>query len=136
MTKSDPFRRQTCGRMGCPFTTTTQACRTRCYTLALNYQYNCTRFEGVLQQEEPPEEPLELPQYRGESSRTAFSRHRGHMDMYKLGQSGFMWEHSAQSHGGVRGPEGGREDYRMSVVAVDRQPLRRILRKAIRIRRA
>ena len=58
------------------------------------------------------------------------------MDMYKSGQSGFMWEHCAQSHGGVRGPEGGREDYKMSVLVVDRQALRRILREAIRIRRA
>ena len=79
---------------------------------------------------------LRIPQYRGESSRTPFVRNGQHEGDYRRGKSGFMWSHTETHHQGVRGAGGGLSDYRMEVVGQDKDPMRRIIREAIRIKDA
>ena len=45
-----------------------------------------------------------------------------------------MWAHTVQEHSGVVGGDG--KDYILTVTATDRDPVRRVLREAVRIRSA
>ena len=118
LTMSDPFPREQCERGDCPLKTPT-GCATRCYNSNINYQYTCNRCEHEVERREQyvrahEEEPQEgesgetsqptVPQYRGESSRTLLTRHRGHMSDYSREEmSGFMWAHTMDTHHGAEG---------------------------------
>jgi hypothetical protein len=56
-----------------------------------------------------------------------------HLDSYRRKEEkSFMWQHTAKEHGGlVQG-----KDYVLTVTATDRDPVRRVLREAVRIRSA
>ena len=47
-----------------------------------------------------------------------------------------MWGHIQKYHEGVRGPSDGAADFKMEVVALDKDPMRRIIREALRIKDA
>ena len=44
-----------------------------------------------------------------------------------------MWEHTLDKHGGTRSDGDGQVDYTMVVHRTDRDPMRRIVREAVRI---
>ena len=70
---------------------------------------------------------LHLPKYRGESSRTAYSRNKNHLASYKQMKEVFIWDHTAEKHEGVRCSGDGQADYRMWMNRTDRYPMRRII---------
>ena len=72
--------------------------------------------------------------YCGESSRGCKTRYEQHVNKYNA-RKGFMWEHTAQHHGGVQGDTPAR-DYYMMLCNVDRDPIRRVVRESIRIKTA
>ena len=47
-----------------------------------------------------------------------------------------MWDHVAEKHNGDIGENDGAADFKMELYKVDRDPLRRVLREAIRIKKA
>ena len=112
----------------------------------INYQFNCRRcdakiIEKVQNQELGGElrvvEELDLeeerPQYRGETSRTPFTRAQAHYSNYQKGKKSFMFNHVVEKHGGdVRS---GQEDVEKVMVAKDQDVMRRQLREAIRIKK-
>ena len=76
-------------------------------------------------------ETLEEPQYLGESSRGCFTRFGQHAAKYRT-RSNFMYDHTVEKHEGVMGPA--LEDFSMERYSVDRDPVRRITREAVRTR--
>ena len=76
--------------------------------------------------------PLRI--YCGESSRGCNTRFQQHVVKYK-GRKGFMWDHTAEHHGGAQG-ETPACDYYMKLSSVDRNPIWRIVREPIRIKNA
>ncbi len=77
--------------------------------------------------------PVGRPKYKGESSRTPLVRAGQHLEAYgKKDEKSFMWEHTVREHGGLVGEK----DYVLTMTATDRDPVRRVLREAVRIRRA
>jgi hypothetical protein len=81
----------------------------------------------------PDDLPLVRPKYIGESSRTPLTRAGQHLQAYRRKEEkSFMWEHTAREHGGVVGSQ----DFVLTVTATDRDPVRRVLREAVRIRSA
>ena len=127
---SDPFPRESCMRDGCPLSRSDKGCRSRCYKSNINYTYTCTRCEQ--EQISTDGEEQQVAQYRGESSRTSYSRNRDHQKLFRQRNDSFMWDHIAEKHG----EETSGEDFRMELCKVDRDPMRRVLREAIRIKRA
>jgi hypothetical protein len=72
------------------------------------------------------------PKYKGESSRSPLTRASQHLASYKKREEkSFMWEHTVQEHGGLVGSD---RDFVLTVTATDRDPVRRVLREAVRIR--
>jgi hypothetical protein len=86
-------------------------------------------------QRQVQDEPLpHRPKYKGESSRTPLTRASQHLEAYrKKDEKSFMYDHTVKEHGGV---VGGSRDYVLTVTATDRDPVRRVLREAVRIRSA
>ena len=132
ISSSDPFPRSSCSRLGCPLGRGSEGCQSKCYKTNLNYTYTCARCEQVLSQGGQGDQ-VQLPQYRGETSRTAFTRNKQHMASYKQMKEGFMWDHTLDKHGGTRSGGDGQVDYTMVVHRTDRDPMRRIVREAVRI---
>ena len=46
----------------------------------------------------------------------------------------WMWEHTIEDHGGVRGPDGGVNDYVPKITGTFRDPLRRTSDEGVRIK--
>ena len=83
--------------------------------------------------QEGEESERSRPTYRGETSRTPYTRAQSHYSNYLKGKDSFMFEHTMEAHGGdVRGCQ---EDYEMVIVAKDKDVMRRLLREAVRITR-
>ena len=116
-------------RKGAP-THPDKGCRSRCYKSNINYIYTCTRCEQ--EQSSTDGEEQQVAQYRGESSRTSYSRNRDHQKLFRQKNDSFMWDHIAEKHG----EEASGEDFRMELCKADSNPMRRVLREAIRIKRA
>jgi hypothetical protein len=113
-----------------------KGCNCSCYATHHNYEWSCTRCDlDILQhqQDHGGDQPAPRPKYKGESSRTPLTRAAQHLDSYRRKEEkSFMWEHTAKEHGGlVQG-----KDYVLTVTATDRDPVRRVLREAVRIRSA
>ena len=108
---SDPFPRERCSRYMCPLEGP-KGCATKCYSANCNYQYTCGRCEekvvvGLQHGRTHGEEPGEIegetelvnmvPQYRGKSSRSLYTRHMGHLTDYARQKTkGFMWSHTRE----------------------------------------
>ena len=71
--------------------------------------------------------------YVGESCRGCYTRFQQHLANLKA-KKGFMWDHLTQMHK-VEPSEDPRDDFGMKRMSVDKDPLRRIVREAIRQRR-
>ena len=73
-----------------------------------------------------------IKQYRGETSKTAYTRNRGHEQQWRDKKGSWMFDHEQECLRGVHNI--GPDRFEMKVVSKDRDPLRRILREALRIR--
>jgi hypothetical protein len=114
----------------------TRGCSCSCYATHHNYEWSCTRCDLAIlqhQRDHGGDRPAPRPKYKGESSRTPLTRAEQHLAAYRRKEeNSFMWEHTAKEHGGeVQG-----KDYVLTVTATDRDPVRRVLREAVRIRSA
>ena len=80
------------------------------------------------------DEEEEVNQYRGETSKNAFHRNKGHVAKWKSKKGSFMYDHIQECQ--YLGENDAKDPslFKMDVVSKDRDPLRRILREAIRIR--
>jgi hypothetical protein len=110
-----------------------KGCNCGCYSCNHNYEWSCTRCDLQILQHQPGQgdPPAGRPKYKGESSRTPLTRATQHLEAYrKRDEKSFMWEHTVQEHGGVVEDK----DYVLTVTATDRDPVRRVLREAVRIR--
>ena len=74
--------------------------------------------------------------YRGESSKTPYTRHGWHIDALKAGKGSFMIDHSTTCKGMDKRFPVTDNMFRMEVVGRDKCPLRRVLREAVRIKDA
>jgi hypothetical protein len=68
--------------------------------------------------------------YKGESSRSAYTRAKAHYTAYRTQKDSWMWEHSMEHHGGENL---GQQDYDMRVVGADKDVMRRLMRESVRI---
>ena len=143
--KSDPFPRSTCNRDLCPITRGGQECRERCFQAHCNYAILCTRCD-------PPDEVTLLSNFReqptasrsthraphhvylGETSRGCYIRFQSHVSGYRC-KSNFMWNHVEKEHAGVYG-EIPSDDFYMKLSSVDSEPIQRVVRESVRIKRA
>ena len=80
-----------------------------------------------------------IPTYAGESSRTSYSRGASHLALYQGTnrdqlQKSWMHRHTMDSHGGVKGPNGGIHDYKMTLLSTHRKPLTRLLTEGVVIK--
>lgn len=110
----------------------------------INYTYTCQlcrlqavrgRVEGedVLSDQPVGRTPV-VAQYRGETSRSLYVRNREHIQAYtRNDQSGFMWNHVSANHQADMNSLPG-EIFKVEISGRDKDPLRRILREAIKIR--
>ena len=89
-----------------------------CYTSNVNYEFYCWRCDTKIlekevkrregeQEGEEEEERRGRPCYRGETSRTPYTRAQAHFSNYLKGRDSFMHEHTVKEHEGeVRGGAG------------------------------
>ena len=74
--------------------------------------------------------------YLGETARGCNTRFKEHVRDYTAeNPKGFMWEHVVKAHDSVRGAAPG-DDFYMKLCAVDRDPIRRVVRESVRIKNA
>ena len=89
-------------------------------------------------------------QYVGETSRTAYTRHKQHMVKYRAGARGhqpaaldddgedragsFMWTHTHNVHGGLVGQDGGEGDYKLSIEGRFKDTMTRQVDEDVRLR--
>jgi hypothetical protein len=121
----------------------TKGCNCACFSPHHNYEWSCARCDmKIIQhhgqdpagQDTGGEERPRRPKYMGESSRSPLTRASQHLAAYrKREDKSFMWEHTVQEHGGLVGSS---KDFVLTVTATDRDPVRRVLREAVRIRHA
>ena len=140
--RSDPFPRPSCHRTDCPMSFGDQGCKDSCFQDHVNYTIMCTRCEKARREWEVqaesesdavPRDQVPPPKfmYCGESCRGCYKRFGEHIDLYKS-KKNFMWQHVEEVHAGVVG-EDPHKDFFMKRVAVDPDPIRRILRESARI---
>ena len=125
--RQDPFPKESCGRTDCPLGA---KCRERCYQGHVNYEMRCVECEKKRKAEGEGKEYV----YYGESSRGCYVRNQGHKEAYgkKEGsEDGFMWNHAKEVHRY-------RKDLKfvMKRAAVDKEPMRRVLRESVKINEA
>ena len=152
--KSDPFPRNTCQRDLCPLTRGGQECRERCFQAHCNYAILCTRCDPPDEvslsshSRKPPPASCDPPAdetdaaviraphhvYLGETSRGCYIRFTAHITKYKS-KTNFMWDHVQKVHDGVRG-ENPANDFYMKLWSVDGEPIRRVVRESVLIKRA
>ena len=123
LVRSDPFPRQHCHRNDCPLDDP-DGCKERCFQGHVNYTIQCKKCGAV------SDEESEKCVYCGESSRGCYVRFKGHCELCKQGK-GWMYKHIEEHHKNeeVR-PE---EIFKMSRVSVDSDPIRRVIREAVKI---
>ena len=109
-----------------------------CYTSNHNYLYRCRRCEVDLENKvdswTKEQGPLNRPIYRGESSRTMYTRALGHLTKYRA-KDNFMWDHTRDMHDGILGPENGQGDYQMEFESRQKTSFARQIRESVLIKR-
>ena len=136
MCPPDPFERKVCGRTGCPMAEEDEGCKSKCYIANVNYTYICKRCkkdagrEGDQENEEEGGRRREVAQYRGETSQSLFSRHKGHLETLKSQKESWMLDHAREEHPEVILEEGGAASlFGVKVEPRDNDAMRRILGK-------
>ena len=157
---SNPFPNGHCGRNDC-YMCNMKPSFGKCYKSNIEYQFECARapcnrMEGDAPQmvpnpqmdhldedEEVQEEMLAntitRARYQGESSRTAYTRAKAHLDLYTSRSANqraksFMFRHAVTHHEGLLGPECGKKDFNMTITGSFYKPMDRILDESIRIK--
>ena len=133
MVRSDPFPRDKCDRE--------DACKDRCHQCHCNYTLSCRECDEKVREAANAEnadvscndKPVRFL-YVGESCRGCLTRFEQHMEMYKSAKN-FMWEHARDIHNRTDTSHDVYQDFDMRLEGVDRDPLRRVVREAVRIRR-
>ena len=122
LVRQDPFPRVSCGREKCPIG---RICKERCYQGHVNYEMVCVECE------ENRKDGEKKYVYFGETSRGGYIRNEGHCQAYRKGEEGFMVNHAREVHQG-------RKDLKFSMRCSTRDPdpLRRVLRESVKIKRA
>lgn len=152
LVKSDPFPLNICERKDCPIVKEKEECFMKCHLSNINYTISCTRCDAIIKEKVEVinnggggggddggggvsgGDDLVDTIYRGESSRSIYSRYTGgHMRQYK-DHNNMMWDHTMEAHGGVVGQVVSEDDYKVEVVGTDRDPIRRIICEAVRIK--
>ena len=115
-----------------------------CFQTGVNYQYTCKLCKEVVLRkynDQEDQEHLEgdenedmIGQYRGETSKTPFTRNEGHVSKWKTKKGSFIFDHGRKCKGVPEGRVITPDDFIMEVIKSDRCPLRRVLREAVRIR--
>ena len=112
----------------------------RCYDSNINYTYYCKRCKKSAEEGDDTGDEggsKEVAQYRGETSRSAFERHKGHLETLRSKKESWMLEHARDTHAEALREEGvAAALYGMKVEPRDKDSMRRILREAIRIKKA
>ena len=117
-----------------------------CYSENINYQIRCDRTPCNLDVKEEVdnikigESRTDNPPvvYRGETSRTMFTRGQVHLKSYRSNNKdtqnkSVLWRHTRDRHQGILGDEGGVHDYKMSLLGKDNNPLSRQCREGLYI---
>ena len=151
--RSNPFPRNHCNRVHCGLCHEGGS-KGKCYRANIGYEYVCKRCEEKNKQEIENGTSINLVtsfKYIGETSRTAFTRHNQHQSKYKTSsrqrdkytrekeEAGettgtFMWSHTRDYHGGVLGPEDGKNDYIMSQNGIFNDTMTRQVDEDVRMR--
>ena len=136
---SDPFPRARCHREDCvPDLSKEGGSRGQCNATNSNYLFKCRRCEADLEDKmkNSMEEQNGLTRrlYRGETSRTMYTRAAGHMAKYRA-RDNFMWDHTLEYHGGVLGPGDGLSDYIMELESRQKNSFSRQIRESVLIKR-
>ena len=150
--RSDPFPATSCVRRGCGLCHP-DGSNGQCWKSNIGYRYDCTRCRTELNNlvvGGAPIEDLNVYQYVGETSRTAYTRHLQHMANYRAAANGrgvnpldgdesdkagsFMWEHTHDVHGGDVGQDEGKADYKLSIEGRFRDSLTRQVDEDVRLR--
>ena len=127
-----------------------EGCRSQCYGDHHNYEWYCARCDMAImtnynhqnhqgqdhnhqdQDHSQHGGPERRPMYLGESCRSPHTRGKQHVSGYARHEEiSFMQQHTDQHHGGVVGEQ----DYVLRVTRRDRDPVRRVVREAVRLRR-
>jgi hypothetical protein len=154
LVKGDPFPRKECGRVECKVKK--GECGETCYRTGANYTIPCNRCDKIIEEKEERNEGddgmgrerdgeagtdgngMEGMEnryiYLGETSRSVHRRSEKHWSEYRR-KNNYMWEHTESLHEGIIGDNNGREDYRLEPGRKDMEPMRRILREAVKQRR-
>lgn len=163
LVRGDPFPRKKCSREGCQIEG--EECREKCYSAGVNYTVYCNRcdekIEEVAEQKKRREERRQMEGnaggqeareegrddaegregeeptrycYAGETSRSLRRRMDQHNTKYWQ-KNNMMWYHTEEVHRGEIGEGRGKEDYRIEGEKKDRDPVRRVVRESVRIRR-
>ena len=144
LVRSDPFPREDCGKK-CPLKSETTSCNDRCYQSHCNYLISCKLCDEAIVTgnggddqggEDEGNSALEYVRhlYVGESCRGCFTRFQQHAEKYSR-QENFMWYHLQDVHGKTDASEDASQYFSMRRAAVDRDPLRRVVREAVKMRR-
>ena len=144
--KSDNFKMKKCYRDTCLFVWKEEGCNMLCYKSNINYEYTCNSCgeKNIKAAEEVvknnTEDEVKFPEYedevyKGESSRSMHIRNKKHNENYRAKKASFMYDHMKEKHEGIIGPHKGQFDFKPEVTGHDHDPLRRITREAVRIRK-
>ena len=125
-----------------------KGCNMQCFSANINYQYLCViceeknikdakeEYEDQKNEDEIRFVTKNQHEYNGESSRSAQTRNLKHLEDYRQKKGSWMMDHRKDQHGGVVGPDKGSKDFKMKVVSIDKDPIRRITHEAIRVKDA
>ena len=128
-----------------------EGCRSQCYGDHHNYEWYCTRCDMAImanhnhlnhqdhdhnhqdQDNSQHAGPEKRPKYLGESCRSPHTRGNQHTGGYaRHEETSYMQQHTDQYHGGV---VVGDQDFVLVVTRRDRDPVRRVVREAVKIRK-
>jgi hypothetical protein len=153
LVKSNPFPRQTCGRISCPLKWMEKGCQEKCFMENITYQAHCTRCRQEQVDRGVEAKEVRDQVYDGESSRTLHTRAGQHFGDYAReaskhhnqphnahlpGQveeeegSSFMWDHAVNAHQGQVSLNI-TDDFQFRVTGQFRDPLTRELTESTRI---
>ena len=139
LVRSDPSGRNRCQREWCTICLIEQKSgekleriKVSCFTTNIGYGFECRRapcWDGE----------KSTSCYEGESSRSGAIRFGQHMDLYRrvsesAKNTSWMWEHTQEKHGGIRGPSSGLLDYNPFIHGSFQEVLNRLLEEGVRIK--
>ena len=140
LVRTNPFPRVSCGREDCLMDKYGQSgCKEACYRESVGYCATCTRCTEHQLTQGKTREDLVDHSYTGETARSIYTRSKQHLSDYRSHFGGrkavnsWMWDHTAEQHGGVVGPDQGAGDYTFRSQGCFEKPLQRQVDEAVRL---